>query len=145
MTYNRTHDNYIAFMGLETLNSLGLTSGRFVTHYHALTLIGQLFAGTPSVLESHVQGLKGVFVACCEEKCHYMLLLINENDGEVKIPKVNIDGSAVTPIFHQESLYGKSLESRDVIQEKIDAKTLALRPYSVNVIKFVHSHEAAVH
>ncbi|MCX7011028.1 MAG: hypothetical protein NTW86_00420 [Candidatus Sumerlaeota bacterium] len=136
ITYNREYDDYIAFMGLETLRSLGLASGRVVTHYHVLALIGQLFVGAPKVLEASVQGAKGVFVACCEQEGRYTLLMINENGEEVKAPRVTIDGSLVNPTFHEDILYGKSLESREILQEKSDTKTLALKPYSVNVIRF---------
>lgn len=65
------------------------------------------------------------------------MLLINLRPEEVSIAALQIDGEPVGgKTFHQESVYGATLESQKISQETGDVQTIVLKPHSVNVIRF---------
>ena len=137
ITFNRNNNNLIDYASFTNLTNLLLAKRGLPCHYYALKLCGQLFEGTPNVLEASVTGASGVDVACCEENGKRVLLMINSNNAEIAIPSVLIDGApAGANAFHKEAIYGKDTNSNQITQEEGDSGAIALKPYSVNIIRF---------
>jgi hypothetical protein len=138
ITYNRNHDNYIAYASYMNLKNL-LRAGQVppANHYHAMRLCGQLFEGSPDVFEAGITGTENVDVVCTASNGSYSMLCINANGHEVPVSGIDIDGApAGTKKYRQESLYGASFESRQITLETNEANFVTLKPYSVTMVRF---------
>ena len=137
ITFNRENANLIDYASFTNLKNLLLAKQGVSCHYYALKLCGQLFEGAPKVLEASVTGADGVHVLCCEQNGKFMLLQINANSREITIPSVLVDGAPTgAKSFRKEAIYGKNLETNQIAHEEGTSQIIALKPYSVSIIRF---------
>ena len=98
--YNRRSGNLIDYASYCNLNNLIFWKNDTPANYESVRLCGQLLTGKPNVLETRVEGVKGVDVVCCDGQGDRVLLLINRNNRTLDL-HLSIDGVKMSStVFH---------------------------------------------
>ncbi|MEO5674810.1 MAG: hypothetical protein ABIQ74_09205 [Chitinophagales bacterium] len=139
--YNKANNNYIGYASFMSLKSLDRGDGYTLNHALALQACGKLFEGKKRVLDLTINALPGISGIACDDPMQsagsYTMLLINETSARLAIPEIRIDNRVVqAKKFTQTSVSSGSLTSFDVSMKTQLNNSLALPPYSINIVEF---------